>query len=77
MSRRTFTRAFRQETGSGFHSRRQQLRMTAALGRLASGQSIQDVAHALGFASISAFAARFAKTFGMPPGRYVSTKFGG
>ncbi len=51
--------------------------MTAALGRLASGQSIQDVAHALGFASISAFAARFAKTFGMPPGRYVSTKFGG
>ena len=77
MSRRTFTRAFRQETGSGFHTWRQQLRMTAALGRLASGQSIPDVAHALGFASISAFAARFAKTFGMPPGRYASTKFGG
>lgn len=77
MSRRTFTRAFRQETGFGFHEWRQQLRMTAALGRLASGQSIPDVAHAMGFASISAFAARFARTFGMPPGRYAASKLAG
>lgn len=74
MSRRTFTRAFRQETGAGFHTWRQQLRMTAALDRLATGQSIPDVAHALGFASISAFATRFSRTFGMPPGRYASTR---
>ncbi len=74
MSRRTFTRAFRQETGAGFHAWRQQLRMTAALDRLASGQPIPDVAHALGFASISAFAARFSRTFGLPPGRYASTR---
>ncbi len=77
MSRRTFTRAFRQETGHGFHEWRQQLRMAAALGRLASGQSIPDVAHAMGFSSISAFAARFARTYGMPPGRYVASKLTG
>jgi AraC-like DNA-binding protein len=76
MSRRTFTRNFRQETGLGLHAWRQQLRMTAALGRLGAGESIPDVAHALGFSSISAFAARFARSFGMPPGRYVQSKGG-
>lgn len=71
MSRSTFTRGFRAETGMGFGAWRQQLRMTEALARLSAGDLVVDVAHALGFASVSSFSTVFQRAFGLPPGRYV------
>lgn len=71
MSRRTFTRNFRSETGMSFVAWRQQLRMTQAAALLAAGQSATQVAQALGFSSLSAFASLFQKSFGISPGRYA------
>ena len=77
MSRRTFTRAFRQETGMGFATWRQQLRMTEAVARLGAGHSVTRIAHELGFATVSGFVALFQRSFGMTPGRYAAALAGG
>lgn len=71
MSRRTFTRNFRQETGMSFVAWRQQLRMTQAAALLSAGQSSTQVAQTLGFSSLSAFATLFQRSFGLSPGRYA------
>ncbi|MFT4253518.1 MAG: helix-turn-helix transcriptional regulator [Caulobacter sp.] len=71
MSRRTFTRNFRDETGMSFVAWRQQLRMTQAAALLGAGQSATQVAQALGFSSLSAFASLFHRAFGLSPGRYA------
>jgi AraC-like DNA-binding protein len=71
MSRRTFTRNFRLETGMSFVAWRQQLRMTQAAALLVTGQSATQVAQVLGFSSLSAFATLFQKSFGISPGRYA------
>ena len=71
MSRRTFTRNFRIETGMSFVAWRQQLRLTQAAALLAGGQSATQVAQALGFSSLSAFATLFQRSFGISPGRYA------
>lgn len=71
MSRRTFTRNFRQETGMSFVAWRQQLRMTQAAALLGAGQSSTQVAQTLGFSSLSAFATLFQRSFGLSPGRYA------
>ena len=70
MGRRTFTRAFKQETGMGVAMWRQQVRLMEALSLIASGDSITRVAFEVGYESPSAFSAMCRRTFGMPPSQY-------
>lgn len=70
MSRRTFTRLFRAQTGLGFAQWRQQARLLAAVARLADGQPVTRVALDLGYASPSAFTAAFRRVLGEVPSAY-------
>jgi AraC-like DNA-binding protein len=72
MSRRTFTRLFREETGLSFSSWRQQACLLAALPRLAAGESITTVAIDLGYNSPAAFTTMFKRLQGVPPSRCLS-----
>ncbi|HSI18636.1 MAG TPA: helix-turn-helix transcriptional regulator [Sphingomonas sp.] len=72
MGRRTFTRLFKDQTGAGFAMWRQQVRLMAALQRLALGQPITTVAFDVGYESASAFTAMFHRTFGAPPSAYLA-----
>lgn len=71
MSRSTFTRFFRKETGVSYMQWRQQACLLAAIRRLEAGQSVTSVALELGYDSPSAFTALFRKTLGMSPQAYV------
>ncbi|WP_245585361.1 AraC family transcriptional regulator [Pleomorphomonas koreensis] len=71
MSRRTFTRAFRRETGLSLSEWRQQASLFAALPRLAGGESVTSVALDLGYDSSSAFSTMFKRMTGATPGRYL------
>jgi AraC-like DNA-binding protein len=71
MGRRTFTRAFKDETGMGLAIWRQQVRLMEALSLLASGESITMVAFEVGYDSPSAFSAMFHRAFGVPPSRFA------
>jgi AraC-like DNA-binding protein len=70
MSRRTFTRLFRAETGAGLAVWRQQIRLMEALSMLAAGKPITRVAYEIGYDSPSGFTAMFHRAFGVPPRRY-------
>ncbi|TXN47326.1 AraC family transcriptional regulator [Methylobacterium sp. WL18] len=70
MSRATFMRLFKRETGMGFGRWCQQARMLHALPLLAEGRAILDVALDCGYDSPSAFAAVFRRSFGRPPSAY-------
>ncbi|MGQ3673010.1 AraC family transcriptional regulator [Xanthobacter sp. TB0136] len=70
MSRATFMRLFRRETGMSFGHWRQQARMLNALTMLAEGRSILDVALECGYKSPSAFSAIFRRSLGCPPSAY-------
>ena len=72
MGRRTFTRAFRTETGMSFSAWRQQARLAEALSRLSLGDSVTAVAFDVGYNSPSAFTAMFQRTFGVSPSRYFN-----
>jgi len=72
MGRRTFTRLFKDQTGAGFAVWRQQVRLMAALQRLALGQPITTVAFDVGYESASAFSAMFHRAFGAPPSAYLA-----
>jgi AraC-like DNA-binding protein len=72
MGRRTFTRAFRRETGMSFATWRQNVRLIEAMSRLAIGQSVTRVAFDVGYSSPSAFTAMFRRTFGVAPTHYMS-----
>ena len=67
MSKRTFTRRFRAETGLSFAAWRVQLRVLVAVERLAAGDSVTRVAADLGYDSPSAFAAAFRRVLGTTP----------
>ncbi|APA68307.1 AraC family transcriptional regulator [Janthinobacterium sp. 1_2014MBL_MicDiv] len=71
MSRRTFTRLFRTETGLGFAQWRQQACLLAAIARLADGQAVTRIALDLGYASPSAFTAAFRRVLGQAPSDYM------
>jgi AraC-like DNA-binding protein/mannose-6-phosphate isomerase-like protein (cupin superfamily) len=71
MGRRTFTRSFKKETGMGVAVWRQQARLMHALSLLSAGQSITQVAFAVGYDSPSAFTAMFHRTFGVPPSQFA------
>jgi AraC-like DNA-binding protein/mannose-6-phosphate isomerase-like protein (cupin superfamily) len=67
MSRRTFTRTFRRETGVSLSTWRQQSCLLAALPRLARGEAVTSVAFDLGYESVAAFTTMFKRMFGAPP----------
>ncbi|MBB5358092.1 AraC-like DNA-binding protein/quercetin dioxygenase-like cupin family protein [Rhodanobacter sp. ANJX3] len=73
MSRRSFTRAFRAQTGMSFAAWRQQACLLAALTRLDRGESITQVAMDLGYGSASAFTAAFHRVLGAAPSRYLAS----
>lgn len=71
MSRRSFTRAFKRETGMGVAVWRQQVRLLEAISLLSTGAPVTSVAMNVGYESPSAFCAMFQKTFGVPPSKYA------
>lgn len=72
LSRRSFTRLFRAQTGLSFVAWRQQACLFAALPRLASGESVTTIALDLGYDSPAAFTGMFKRALGLPPSRYFS-----
>jgi AraC-like DNA-binding protein/mannose-6-phosphate isomerase-like protein (cupin superfamily) len=72
LSRRTFTRRFRAETGLSFATWRRQASIFAALPRLAAGEAVTTIAFDLGYESVSAFATMFKRLVGVPPSKYLS-----
>lgn len=71
MSRRSFTRLFRLETGTSFRAWCQQACLLAALPRLAGGEGVTRVAIDLGYENPAAFTTMFKRTFGSPPMSYL------
>ncbi|WP_343718442.1 helix-turn-helix transcriptional regulator [Inquilinus sp.] len=66
---RSLARAFQREARMSFSAWRRQVRLRAALIRLAEGQAVTVVAHELGFGSASAFIRDFRRATGMTPKR--------
>ena len=67
MDVRTLQRRFVRETGLTVGQWRRQCRLLQACERLARGESVLEVALALGYASPSAFSAMFKRELGVPP----------
>jgi AraC-like DNA-binding protein len=72
VSRRSFTRNFRRETGMSFAEWRQQACLLIALPRLAGGESVTSLALDLGYDSPAAFATMFRRRLGISPSHYQS-----
>ena len=66
-SARTLARRFQRETGLSFGAWRQQARVLEAMGRLAGGAPVTQVALDLGYDSVSAFSAMFRRAAGASP----------
>lgn len=71
-SLRTFERLFIVETGLSLAAWRRQCRMLASLSLLAEGQSMGQVARAVGYDSPAAFSTAFKQCFGVSPSNYMS-----
>lgn len=71
MSRRSFTRLFRAETGLSLSTWRQQACLMAALPRLSAGETVTAVALDLGYDSVPAFTTMFCRVMGAPPKTYL------
>jgi AraC-like DNA-binding protein len=71
-SARTLSRLFLSETGMTFHHWRQQMRLQAALPRLADGESVTQIALDLGYQTPSAFIAMFRSVLGVTPKSYFT-----
>ncbi|KAA0695718.1 AraC family transcriptional regulator [Neorhizobium sp. P12A] len=67
MSRRAFTRLFRQETGLSFVEWKQQACLVAALPRLVAGDPVTAIALDLGYKNPAAFTSMFKRSFGYSP----------
>jgi len=67
MSRRSFTRHFLAETGSSFGEWKRDVVLGKALGLLAEGKSVAEIADQLGYAYPSAFIAAFRRKYGASP----------
>ena len=72
MSRRTFTRLFRRETGLSFVAWRQQACLMAALPRLAAGHPVTTIAIDLGYDNPAAFTTMFKRVLGSSPRAYLA-----
>lgn len=77
MSRRTFTRFFRRQTGLALSTWRQQACLFAALPRLTRGERVTTVALDLGYDSVAAFTTMFKRMLGAPPKLYFRQVQGG
>jgi AraC-like DNA-binding protein len=71
LSRRSFTRHFRRQTGLSFVAWRQQACLVAALPRLAAGESVTAIAGDLGYDNPAAFTTMFKRALGAAPRSYV------
>lgn len=67
MSRRTFTRTFRDETGLSPGKWHQQLRMHHVDGLLARGLTLQQAAFHLGYSGVASLARAYGRAFGTMP----------
>lgn len=67
---RSFERRIKAETGLSYRTWCRQVKLFRALELLASGRSVSDVSHKLGYEGPSAFVSTFKKAFGVTPGRY-------
>ncbi len=76
MSRRAFTRLFRQQAGVSFAAWRQQACAFAALPRLAAGEAVTTVALDLGYDSPAAFTSMFKRLLGLAPRDYLRGREG-
>jgi len=74
LSERSLARLMVRETGLSFGRWRQQLHLIIALRGLASGESVQNVAHELGYESVNAFITMFKKSVGCTPALYFSER---
>jgi AraC-like DNA-binding protein len=72
MSRRSFTRLFRDQTGLSFQAWRQQACLVAALPRLAGGEPVTAVALELGYDNPAAFSTMFKRVLGASPRAYLT-----
>lgn len=70
VSTRTITRAFEAETGLGFSRWTATARAQHAILRLSAGDSIDEVAAAVGYRSSTAFGTAFRRVTGVSPGRF-------
>jgi AraC-like DNA-binding protein len=50
-------------------------RMVVARRKLKGGASIRQVSDSLGYSTVVAFTRRFERIYGMPPGRYVKSRW--
>ena len=71
-SARTLARVTERETGLGFAQWRTRMRIAAAISALASGVSVTQAGHEVGYTSSSAFVAAFKRTVGVSPGAYFA-----
>jgi AraC-like DNA-binding protein len=72
MSRRSFTRHFRQETGMSFASWQRAAIAHHALERIAAGQKVSAVAFDVGYSSVSAFVAMMHRQLGAAPREFLN-----
>lgn len=72
LSRRSFTRLFKRETGMSFAAWQRQACLFSALPRLVAREPITRVALDLGYESPAAFTTMFRKSLGVPPSEYVA-----
>jgi len=75
MSRRTFTRQFRKETGISFTTWRQQASVFACLPQLADGLPVTEVALEAGYESVAAFTTMFRRMLGASPRSYMVNRW--
>lgn len=75
LSGRTISRTFRRETGLGFGRWVTTVRAQRAVDLLARGWDLEEVAHAVGYASASAFGAAFRRVTGATPGAFRDVRF--
>ena len=73
LTRRTFTRLFRRETGLSFVEWRQQACILAALPKLTAGASVTQTAADLGYDNPAAFSTLFKRILSVAPRGYIQS----
>jgi AraC-like DNA-binding protein len=72
-SMRTIQRIFHNDIGNDFDSWRRQVRLTKAVELLIAGNSVKQVAFAVGYYQPSAFVEAFRRTFGLTPKAWTAS----
>jgi AraC-like DNA-binding protein/mannose-6-phosphate isomerase-like protein (cupin superfamily) len=70
LSRRTFTRLFRQQTGLTFSAWQRRACLLQAMPRLLGGERVTTIAYDLGYSSPAAFTVMFKQLVGLAPNAY-------